>query len=88
MLHFILFQDWLNEFNIAPEDLETSSVNVNDNFNEVRLDNFLRNKNPVYSFMHQNGGYDHMDVDSEDDSDQYDDEVIGLVPGSYDILTN
>ena len=77
----------MNEFNIAPEDLETSSVNVHDNFNEVRLDNFLRDKNPFYSFMHQNGDYDPMDVDSEDDSDQYDDEVISLIPGSNDILT-
>jgi hypothetical protein len=70
----ICFKDWLNEFNISPEDLETSSVNVHDNFNEVRLDNFLRNKNPLYSFMYQN--YEPMDVDSEDDSDQFDDEVI------------
>jgi hypothetical protein len=71
-----LLQDWLNEFNISPEDLESSSVNVNDNFNEVRLDNFLRSKTPAYSFFHQNGDYDPMDVDSEDDFDQYDDEVI------------
>ena len=71
-----LFQDWLNEFNIAQDDLETSSGNAN--FNEVRLENFLRNKNPT-QFHHQNDGYEAMDEDSEEDFVQIDEEVTVLV---------
>ena len=70
-----LFQDWLNEFNIAQEDLDTSSVNVNSN--EVRLEDFFRNKNFI-PFHYQNDGYEAMDEASEDDFVQIDVEVTVL----------